>query len=208
LIDLFDWAVGKRITRFRVPEDGWWVHLKYYLLLGTLVSAVFGVLISGYLAAIPVITRALLFVGEPFQSGTIRGWHLVPAMNAGHLVSLLLFGVVLGLGLLRPRFWCKYVCPSGATFSLANLFRVSERKVESTCINCNKCVEVCPFDAIKPDFTTRVTDCTLCQTCGGVCPTHAIKFVERWNVVQLKVENDPPTGETSIGRRGFLSVAA
>jgi ferredoxin len=86
------------------------------------------------------------------------------------------------------------------------LFRVTERKVESSCINCNKCVEICPFDAIKPDFLTRTTDCTLCQTCGGVCPTQAIKFVERWNLVQLKLPNDPPTHETPLGRRGFLSA--
>ncbi len=127
-------------------------------------------------------------------------------MNAGHFVSIALFFAVLGLGFLKPRFWCKYVCPSGAVFSLGNLFRVSERKVESSCINCNKCVEICPFDAIKPDFTTRTTDCTLCQTCGGVCPTHAIKFVERWNRVELKVLNDPPTHETALGRRGFLAA--
>lgn len=105
-------------------------------------------------------------------------------------------------------FWCKYVCPSGAVFSLGNLLRISERKVESSCIHCNKCVEVCPFDAIKPDFTTRTSDCTLCQTCAGVCPTQAIKFVERGNLVQLKLANDPPTGETPLGRRGFLSLAA
>ena len=138
----------------------------------------------------------------------LRGWHLVPPFGWGQAFSLMLFAVVLCLGLLQPRFWCKYVCPSGAVFSLGNLLRVTERKVESSCIHCNKCVEVCPFDAIKPDFTTRVTDCTLCQTCGGVCPTHAIKFVERSNVVELKVENDPPTGETPFGRRGFLSAAA
>ena len=207
LIDLFDWSVAARVKRFRVPDDGWWVHLKYYLLLGTLMSALCGVLVTGYVAAIPVVTRAMLFLGEPLQNGSLRGWHLVPALNAGHAVSILLFLAVLALGFLQPRFWCKYVCPSGAVFSLGNLFRLSERKVESTCINCNKCVEICPFDAIKPDFTTRVTDCTLCQTCGGVCPTHAIKFVDRWNLVDLKVENDPPTGETSIGRRGFLSLA-
>jgi MauM/NapG family ferredoxin protein len=129
-------------------------------------------------------------------------------MNAGHFLSIALFFAVLGLGFFKPRFWCKYVCPSGAVFSVGNLFRVSERKVEDTCINCNKCIEICPFDAIKPDFTTRTTDCTLCQTCGGVCPTHAIKFVERWNTVALKIENDPPTHETSLGRRGFLSLAA
>ncbi len=123
----------------------------------------------------------------------MREWHLVPAMNVGHIISILLFLGVLALGLLKPRFWCKYVCPSGAVFSVANLFRVSERKVESSCINCNKCVQICPFDAIKPDFTTRITDCTLCQTCGGVCPTQSIKFVERWNVMDLKAVNDPPT---------------
>ncbi len=206
LIDLFDWAIGKRVTRFRVAKDGWWVHIKYHLLLAVLVAAFCGVLVSGYVAAIPVITRGLLFIGEPLQSGVARGWHLVPEMNLGHIVSILLFLGVLALGLLRPRFWCKYVCPSGAVFSVGNLFRVSERKVESSCINCNKCVQICPFDAIKPDFTTRVTDCTLCQTCGGVCPTQSIKFVERWNVMDLKRENVPPTGETALGRRGFMSL--
>lgn len=207
LIDLFDWFLGKRVTRMRVADDGWWVHIKYYVLLGVLISAAFGVLLSGFVAAIPVLTRGALFLIGPLQTGLMRGWHLIPPVNVGHLASFLLFVGVLGLGLLKPRFWCKYVCPTGAMFSLGNLFRVSERKVESSCIHCNKCVEICPFDAIKPDFTTRTTDCTLCQTCGGVCPTHAIKFVERWNVVQLKIEGEPPTGETAFGRRGFLSLA-
>ena len=208
LIDLFDWAIAGRVQRFRVPEDGWWVHVKYYLLAGTLMSATMGVLVAGVVAAIPVVTRGMLFLGEPLQSGSMRGWYLVPPVNAGHFLSIGLFVSVLCLGFLRPRFWCKYVCPSGAVFSLGNLFRATERKVESSCIHCNKCVEICPFDAIKPDFTTRVTDCTMCQSCGGVCPTDAIKFVERWNVVELKTENNPPTGETPLGRRGFLSLAA
>jgi polyferredoxin len=73
LIDLFDWAIGKRVTRFRVAEDGWWVHIKYYLLLGCLICAVGGVLVTGYVAAIPVITRGLLFLGDPLQSGMLRG---------------------------------------------------------------------------------------------------------------------------------------
>ncbi|RCS44010.1 4Fe-4S dicluster domain-containing protein [Bremerella cremea] len=206
-IDLFDWAVTGRTRRFQVPGDGWWVHIKYYLLITILISAMFGVLISGFFSAIPVITRGLLFLFEPLQTGLGRGWHLIPGFNLGQAVSIGLFFGVLCLGFLRPRFWCKYVCPSGALFSLGNLFRLTERKVETSCIHCNKCVEVCPFDAIKPDFTTRETDCTLCQTCAGVCPTHAIKFVERWNLVELKVENDPPTQETAIGRRGFLSLA-
>ena len=207
LIDLFDWLVGKRVTRFRVADDGWWVHIKYYLLLAVLVAAFGGVLISGYVAAIPVVTRGLLFLIAPFQNGIANGWHHVPAWNAGHCVSIGMFVGVLSLGLLRRRFWCQYVCPSGAVFSIGNLFRATERKVETSCINCNKCVEICPFDAIKPDYTTRTTDCTFCQTCAGVCPTHAIKFVDRWEVVDLKIPDDPPTNETALGRRGFFAAA-
>jgi ferredoxin len=207
-IDLFDWAIGRRVTWLRVAHDGWWVHTKYYLLAGTLIAAIFGVLLSGFVSAIPVITRGMLFLIDPFQNGFSRGWHLVPGMGLGQWLSIAMFALVLCLGFLQPRFWCKYVCPSGAIFSLGNLLRATERKVESSCINCNKCVEICPFDAIKPDFTTRTTDCTMCQSCGGVCPTHAIKFVERWNVVELKLAGDPPTGETTLGRRGFISLAA
>lgn len=205
-IDLFDWSIANRVKRFRVSGNGWWVHIKYYLLLAVLIAAVCGVLLSGFVAAIPVITRGLLFTLSPFQTGYANGWHQVPPMHWGHLLSLILFFMVLCLGFLQPRFWCKYVCPSGAVFSLGNLFRASERKVESSCINCNKCVEICPFDAIKPDFTTRTADCTLCQSCAGVCPTHAIKFVGRWEVHGLKQENDPPTHETPLGRRGFLAT--
>jgi ferredoxin len=207
LIDLFDWAIGKRVTWFRISGDGWWVHIKYYLLLGIIVAAFGGVLLSGIFSAIPVITRGLLFTLSPLQTGAATGWHQMPPLGVGHILSIVLFFAVLSLGLLRPRFWCKYVCPSGAVFSLGNLFRATERKVESSCINCNKCIEICPFDAIKPDFTTRTSDCTFCQSCGGVCPTHAIKFVDRWEVSGLKVENDPPTHETALGRRGFLSAS-
>jgi ferredoxin len=208
LIDLFDTVIGRRTQRLRIPADGWWVHIKYFLLLAILVAAGCGVLLSGMFAAIPVITRGLLFTVSPLQNGWANGWHQVPPLNSGHVISIVLFIAVLGLGFLRPRFWCRYVCPSGAVFSLGNLFRVTERKVESSCIHCNKCVEICPFDAIKSDFTTRTTDCTLCETCAGVCPTHAIKFVGRWEIQDLKPSNEPPVHETAMGRRGFVSAIA
>lgn len=207
-IDLFDWAVGGRITRWKLKDHrrGWWVHLKYYLLFSCLVAAVCGVLVTGLVAAIPVVTRAFLFLVKPVELGLAKGWYLNTGFNAGHVVSVLLFLAVLALGLFRRRFWCQYVCPTGAVFSLGNLFRTSERKVESTCISCNKCVQVCPFDAIKPDFTTRTADCTLCQTCGGVCPTHSIKFVDRWDRTNLKPVEAPPGYFPS--RRGFLASLA
>ena len=207
LIDLFDWAIGRRVTWFKVAGRGWWMHIKYYLLLAVLVGAFFGVLLSGFVAAIPVVTRAAAFVLTPLQTGMSRDWHQIPSMGAGHVVSLVLFCLVLSLGFLRPRFWCRYVCPTGALFSMGNLCRVTQRKVEASCIHCKHCAEICPFDAIEPDFTTRTADCTFCQTCGGVCPTHSIKFVQRWNKTNLRDDVEPAATEASVGRRGFLGTA-
>ncbi|NQT17301.1 MAG: 4Fe-4S binding protein [Planctomycetes bacterium] len=231
MIDLFDWAVGRRLVKRRKPTDGWWVQVKYFLLTATLTAALFdvvlsgfalclrlglgidvsatprfGVLFSGYVGAIPVVTRAMAFVLTPLETGLARGWHQVPAMGAGHVLSLGLFCAILGLGLLRPRFWCKYVCPTGAVFSLANFFRLTERKVEATCTGCRRCVKICPFDAIEPDFSTRTADCTFCQACGGVCPTRSIKFVTRWHGANLKRPLEPKAGESPLRRRGFLAT--
>ncbi len=205
LIDLFDWSVGKRVDRFKVKHSGWWVNCKYYLLLATLITAFFGIMLAGTVAAIPIITRGFLFILGPLQQGIMQGWYQVPPINTGNIVSIILFVVVLGLGFLRPRFWCRYVCPTGAVFSLSNLvFRASERKVEDSCIDCDLCVKVCPFDAIKADYSTRTMDCTLCQTCAGACPTNAIKFVGRWDNDQLKPKNLAIQEEVSVSRRGFL----
>ena len=204
VIDIFDWATGRRGTKRRVTRRGWWFHLKYYILVGMLIAALCGVLVAGFIAAIPVLTRGMMFILGPLQIGLLKGWYLIPPMNAGHYVSIVLFLSVLSLSVLTPRFWCKCLCPTGAVFAASNVLRLAERKVETSCVGCNKCVESCPFDAIRPDYTTRIADCTFCQTCGGVCPTHAIKFVGRWNRENLQPASGPTTAEVSLSRRGFL----
>ncbi len=210
LIDLFDWCIGKRINVFKLEKaEGWWVNLKYYILVVCLVAAACGVLLTGFVAAIPVLTRGLLYCLDPFQTGWLLDWHQVPAFHWGHIVSLILFIAVLALGLLRPRFWCRYVCPSGATFSVFNFFRVAERKVSETCINCDLCRQICPFDAIQTDYLTKTADCTLCQTCGGVCPTDSITFVGKKAVInEKKPEEEALEHEIPVSRRGFLYSAA
>ncbi len=208
VIDVFDWAIGRRVPWRRVARGGWWANLKYYLLAGVLAASVAGVLVSGFVAAIPVLTRAMAFVVSPLQLGFVRGWHQVPEVDAGNYVSIALFVAVLALSCLQPRFWCRYICPSGAVFSLANRFRLTQRKVEVSCIDCGKCVEVCPFAAIDSDFATRPADCTFCQTCGGVCPSGSIKFVGRWEGHDEKPSAEPSGAAPSPDRRRFLLQTA
>jgi ferredoxin len=177
LIDLFDFVVGKRVCRPRVQRQGCWVNLRFYLLGAVLAAAVGGVLISGLVAAIPVLTRGLLFSVGNAQLGLLKNWGMVPPPTPAVWISLALFAAVFLLGLLGPRFWCRYVCPSGALLSVSALVRRFKRQVDDRCISCGECLEVCPFDAIQPDFGTRTLHCTFCQTCGGVCPAEAIHFV-------------------------------
>ena len=204
LIDLFDWSLGKRVKTFRLQKHGWWIHLKYYLLLAVLVSSVLGVLISGFVAAIPVLSRGLLFLVAPLQMGFLRGFYQVPPFQGAHYFSLLLFLALLGLGLFKPRFWCRYVCPTGALFSLGSFLRLSERKVNDACTQCNQCSKACPFDAVKSDMGTRTADCTLCQTCGGVCPQGAIQFTHRWDNTDRTAQSNPGPQEITMSRRGLL----
>lgn len=205
LIDIFDSAIGRRVNLLRARPEGWWANLRYFILALTLISAVFGLLLSGFVAAIPVVTRGLVFILGPMQLGLMRDWYLVPPMNVGHFVSIAMFIIILSLGLLRRRFWCRYLCPTGALFSLANLLRLSERKVEESCVECGKCLDACSFGAIGPDYTTRALNCTFCQSCGGVCPVRAINFASRCDKADLKAS---ATEDVSRSRRSFIGGMA
>jgi MauM/NapG family ferredoxin protein len=185
------------------------VYLKYYLLTGTLAAALGGVLVSGFVAAIPVVARGLQFLLGPLQIGLLKGWYLVPPLNAGHWLALALFLLVPALGLLQPRFWCRCLCPTGAVFSLASRFRLRERQVTAACVDCGQCAELCPFDAIKADRTTRTSDCAVCETCGAGCPAKAIQFAGRWHSDALKPPAaEPLAGTAPTSRRAFLVSAA
>ncbi len=176
-IDLFDFLVGKRIASPKIQWLRPWSNVRFYLLAAVLAAAFGGVLFSGFVAAIPILTRGLLFSAGNVQLGLAKNWGMVPRVTMAVWLSLALFAVVFLLGLLGPRSWCRYFCPSGALLSLSRLLGRFKRQVDDRCQECGKCREVCPFDAIEPDFGTRILNCAFCQTCGGVCPGGAINFV-------------------------------
>ncbi len=49
---------------------------------------------------------------------------------------------------------------------------------KKTCINCNKCVEMCPTQNITMENESYVfgNKCTLCMRCYSYCPTNSINF--------------------------------
>ncbi|MFC1840982.1 4Fe-4S dicluster domain-containing protein [Thermodesulfobacteriota bacterium] len=203
LIDLFDWGIGKNIKHLRLKKSGWWINLRFYFLIGILVAALSGVLLSGFVAAIPVLTRGMLYILGPLQLGLLKNFQFVPQINSAQYVSILLFTLIPLLGLLRSRFWCAYVCPSGALLSLASFFRLTDRRVDNTCTACSLCLSECSFDCITSDFSARYLACATCFSCKNICPQKSIKFTPRWSNSNLNPLNQISCNK-SITRRKFL----
>ncbi|HET6351656.1 MAG TPA: 4Fe-4S binding protein [Coriobacteriia bacterium] len=99
-----------------------------------------------------------------------------------HLTSAELF-VEFGVGaavlivslagsLLYDRFFCKYLCPTGAFLGIVSkVAPFAMTRNASSCIDCGKCDKACPVN-IKVSTATRVTsaECIACNECANACP--------------------------------------
>ncbi len=113
--------------------------------------------------------------------------------------------LVIGLNFVRPRFWCRYICPLGGLlglFSLKPLLRLQND--ESTCTNCQQCGKACPAGA-QPDQRGNwlPTECFVCWNCVASCRSNSITFQ-----FQLPGKNPTRTGQLDYPRRMILTAMA
>ncbi len=97
-------------------------------------------------------------------SGTLRGligpifWVKIAILAAFVLASVLLS---------RP--FCRFACPLGATYGLANRWsRVQIEVDHDKCTSCGKCDKSCPM-GLRPYLDVKSTDCIRCEECLGTC---------------------------------------
>lgn len=127
-------------------------------------------------------------------------------------VTLGLVMAIFACGLQAPRFWCRYLCPSGALFSLFSFRPLVRRLVSPDCSRCGLCVKRCPMEAVGgrntadgPDpFATKHSECIACQTCVAVCPTQAGGFGFGHQAAHGKSGSPPES--ISIRRRRILGA--
>ncbi|MGD2175414.1 MAG: 4Fe-4S binding protein, partial [Candidatus Brocadiaceae bacterium] len=224
-LDVADRALGRRRALPSVPEDGpSFEHvrgrrLKYYVLAGCLVAAFLGVSAFGLLDPLSIAVRSYVVVVHSYVveglvslfgafglTGAAKGTRsaliaeTTPLFGI-HLLTLLVFLVVLGLEVVRRRFWCRYLCPLGAMYALAGTVARTKRSVSEECIECGQCVRACPTSCISPDgHRTLNGECILCLDCQAVCPTRAVSFLSSTPAEQAE--------SVDLSRRGALTAVA
>ena len=216
-IDGFDFLLFRKVKRAVLRTDSTLRRWKYVLLILFFTAAATGVSLVYFMDPIALLTRfytfflypllitivnILLDIFRPLFQGV--GWvtlaHLHQPQPVFYMtaVTLMIFGAVIALNRLAPRFWCRYLCPLGALLSLISPLGVFRRRVSSECNRCMVCRKSCPMGAIGEDsLETGSADCTQCRECAVICPQKAISFPASFSGV----------GEYSgldLSRRGFV----
>jgi ferredoxin len=150
--------------------------LKYYLLLFLLACALTGTLLTGVFDPLPLLHRSInLTLAPVLDSGP-----MVLAVKPRHYSGAWLIGAVLaaivGLNLITPRFFCRYVCPLGAFFGL--LARFSPWRIGKAVDHCGECT-VCEMQcegACTPSGRIVTGECLMCCNCLDRCPHGRIRF--------------------------------
>lgn len=130
-----------------------------------------------------VIAWACFIELWPSVSG-FSPWGAFAGLRAGSVegISAVAFGllaaIVVGMAF-EERFFCQFLCPFGAVFSLLPVLPVSLfRRNRPTCAKrCNRCQDRCPV-AVHPDRgDLRSGECIACGRCADGCPLANIALV-------------------------------
>jgi ferredoxin len=110
------------------------------------------------------------------------------------IVAVTYFGTFFIAPLTGNRFYCRYLCPFGATFGLLNHagFYGIDMKTDK-CIDCRRCEQVCDMgipvweQGKQAERVTAIEDCMGCARCVVSCPTDALEIRDVRNLFRPKL---------------------
>jgi polyferredoxin len=197
------------------------LKIKYLILIFLLGSALFGVSYAFFASPLSLITRLyglIIFpvisflsreildlirpLGDILDINSISFAQVRTIRFTTQFFILFFFVVVFSMVKFSSRFWCRYLCPSGALLAFVAKSPMICRQVSALCNQCGKCARQCPMSAIDKEIpeNTFYTECIVCKTCKDICPEKAVTF-------GLPIKNNIDTFETfSPKRRAFVST--
>lgn len=227
-LDGTDFLIG-RLVRRRTREGAKpsHRHYRYALAVAVIVAAALGVNLAGWFDPLALVPRTLSAAVIPYceialdQSTRLfysagGDWQFISdfrqkylptnvAVMPGHWVIISFLILILLLNLIRRRFYCRYVCPTGAVLSLISWATPFGRRVSSGCVGeCKHCRNLCRMGAITENGVgTATSECTLCTDCLTACRRGVVSFGFG--------RKRPDTAETNwapvINRRSFFIAA-
>lgn len=127
-----------------------------------------------------VIIVLMCYAGVYSKAQGTSPWDVFSMLHAGNfklekyiagLVILLL--IIVGM-CVKERFFCRFLCPMGAVFSLLPVLPVFalHRQREDCIKGCSACTRKCPSDIELPaeEAMDVSGDCFQCQKCIDTCP--------------------------------------
>jgi MauM/NapG family ferredoxin protein len=200
--------------------------IKYFILVAILVSCLLGLNFAGLLDPISFLFRSVALAFIPGMGYALRevfdllaGTDLRIINQLGYGAEVLLspvfgyepvafrtgwfigicFLVILFLNRIRPRFWCRTLCPLGALLGVCTRFSVLRLdKDQEKCTNCKLCEKGCQGAATPiPGKVWENAECITCFNCFKVCPEEALAFRLRFAF--------KPNQKPDMGRRAVLT---
>jgi ferredoxin len=195
-------------------------RLKYVLLFILTIAALFGFLLPFFMDPISIATRITTLIITPVInflgitsadiSGSIKSFltknkfekEAFQPIVWGTSGALLTIVAVFTGGFWDKRFWCQYICPTGAFLGIISRVPLFRRRVNSEkCNNCKACsTRQCPVRAINHE-NIKLTNSSECIVCG-VCATNKKVCTE----FSFRKSANAPVHTTVLARRHFITA--
>ena len=113
------------------------------------------------------------------------------------IVVLTYFGSFFVAPITGNRFYCRYLCPYGATFGLLNHAGFYGIEMDTArCVDCRRCEQVCDMgipvwaQGKASGRVTGIEDCMGCARCVVSCPSEALEIRDVRNLLRPAMRQD------------------
>ncbi len=233
-LDFISWARSLAFRIFRKKErerePSRIRYIKYGILSAVFILAFAGVQLAWFFDPITIFVRTFSFNVHPAINGIIdagfvyllrmtdypegleslynmlrEGFLSLSVPEFSHTGMILgLLGMIVFLSLVRRRYWCRHLCPLGATLALPAKFSLLRRDVYACEKNCGVCMNVCRMNAISNDNSYLPEECILCFDCVDMCPNEKSTFSFRRHAASAAFERRQGA---LLSRSQFITMA-